>query len=196
MEATLDPQAIDTRLAEVMQEIAKLKEEATKLQKQKPRMPVEQDYEFARPDGSKVRLAELFGDKPDLLVIHNMGQSCPYCTLWADGFESIQKHLKSRAGFALASADDAATLKEFSAARGWTYPVVAAANTSFFKDMGFEQNGEPWPGVSAFRKDADGKIYRVGRADFGPGDDFCPTWPLLDLLQDGPNGWEPYAEGY
>src|SRR5215468_7138428 len=43
------------------------------------------DYTFRRAGGVSVRLSELFGDKADLFVIHNMGQSCPYCTLWADG---------------------------------------------------------------------------------------------------------------
>jgi predicted dithiol-disulfide oxidoreductase (DUF899 family) len=42
------------------------------------------DYVFRNSAGS-VRLSELFGEKPDLIVIHNMGTSCPNCTLWADG---------------------------------------------------------------------------------------------------------------
>jgi hypothetical protein len=37
-----------------------------------------------------------------------------------------------------------------------------------------------------------GTITRVARSrQLGPGDPFCPVWPLLDLLKDGPNGWEP-----
>src|SRR6266508_2496160 len=44
------------------------------------------DYTFRRAGGGSVRLSELFGDKADLFVIHHMGQSCPYCTLLADGF--------------------------------------------------------------------------------------------------------------
>src|SRR5262245_21731635 len=39
------------------------------------------DYTFRRASGGSVRLSELFGEKVDLFVIHNMGQSCPYCTL-------------------------------------------------------------------------------------------------------------------
>ena len=34
------------------------------------------DYVFATPGGS-VRLSDLFGKKPDLFVIHNIGKSCP-----------------------------------------------------------------------------------------------------------------------
>jgi predicted dithiol-disulfide oxidoreductase (DUF899 family) len=43
------------------------------------------DYTFRRAGGGSVRLSELFGDKADLFVIHNMGQSCPYCTLGRTG---------------------------------------------------------------------------------------------------------------
>jgi hypothetical protein len=31
----------------------------------------------------------------------------------------------------------------------------------------------------------------VATAPFGPGDAFCPTWHVLDLLADGAAGWEP-----
>ena len=47
-----------------------------------------QDYEFTNTEG-KVRLSELFGQHEDLILIHNMGVSCSYCTLWADGYNGI-----------------------------------------------------------------------------------------------------------
>jgi predicted dithiol-disulfide oxidoreductase (DUF899 family) len=34
-----------------------------------------------------VRLSELFAGKADLILIHNMGTTCPNCTLWADASE-------------------------------------------------------------------------------------------------------------
>ncbi len=43
--------------------------------------------------------------------------------------------------------------------------------------------------VSVFYKEDD-KIIRVGRDDFGPGDNYCPTFPLFDLLKDGTNNWQ------
>jgi hypothetical protein len=59
--------------------------------------------------------------------------------------------------------------------------------------MGFWSDGGkfkgPHPGVSTFRLAKGGKIQRVSRAGFGPGDDFCPVWSLFDLLQDGSAGW-------
>src|SRR5262249_45707772 len=63
------------------------------------------DYTFQSAGGGSVRLSELFGDKADLFVIHNMGQSCPYCTLWADGFNGAYAHLSNRAALVLSSPD-------------------------------------------------------------------------------------------
>ena len=42
-----------------------------------------------------------------------------------------------------------------------------------------------------FRKEADGKIYRASRAEFGPGDNFCAVWHFFDLLPEGIDGWQP-----
>ena len=63
-----------------------------------------EDYAFQTPAGT-VRLSQLFGDREHLIVIHNMGSSCPACTLWADGFNGIHHHLTSRAAFVVSSPD-------------------------------------------------------------------------------------------
>lgn len=150
------------------------------------------DYELKTTDGASVKLSELFGDKSDLIVVHNMGRKCPYCTLWADGFIGFAKHLNNRAAFALCSADDPATAKEFAASRGWPYRVVSGHGSPFAHEMGFEPKpGEVWPGVSTFHRAADGTISRIATANFGPGDSFCSIWHIFDMLKDGPASWEP-----
>ncbi len=50
---------------------------------------------FSREDLLACGHGEMFGDKKQLLLIHNMGQGCRYCTLWADGFNGFLKHLES-----------------------------------------------------------------------------------------------------
>ena len=131
-------------------------------------------------------------EKEDLILIHNMGKKCAYCTLWADGFNGVRQHLQDRAGFVVISPDEPATIKEFAASRGWRFNILSSRGSSFTKDMGFEnEKGEPMPGVSAFQKNGQGKVLRVSRAGFGPGDDYCAVWHLFDLLADGSNGWRP-----
>ena len=57
--------------------------------------------------------------------------------------------------------------------------------------MGFELDGKPQPGVSAFHLEADGTVVRTGKACFGPGDEFCSAWHLFDLLPGGAESWQP-----
>lgn len=156
-----------------------------------PPQPVA-DALLSRDDGSPVRLSALFGEKPDLILIHNMGRACPYCTLWADGFIGLWPHLASRAGFALCSPDEPMVLRDFARSRKWPFPCVSAAGTTFIHDMGFEPApGKPMPGVSTFRRRRDGIIERIASTLFGPMDDFCAVWPMFQMLADGPNGWSP-----
>ena len=156
-----------------------------------PRQEVK-DYELTNTDGSKVRLSELFGDKDELMVVHNMGKGCVYCTLWADGFNGVHQHLSDRAAFVLSSPDDHETQRAFAESRGWKFRTVSIKDTTFAKDLGFEPKPKSYqPGFSTFIKDADGKMYRTAKDMFGPGDHYCATWHLLDLLPNGQNGWEP-----
>ena len=85
--------------------------------------PVEiEDYTLTSASGEKVKLSQMFGDKSDLLVVHNMGSFCSYCTLWADGFNGITAYLQDRAGFVLVSSDGPDKLRGFSEKRGWKFP--------------------------------------------------------------------------
>ena len=155
------------------------------------------DFTLTNPGGSAVKLSDLFGDSPDLLVAHNMGRGCNYCTLWADGFVGYTKHLAARCPFVLCSNDPPAVLSAFMAERGWDFRCVSGigpdgTNSGFANAMGFmSPAGKPWPGISGFHKDKAGQIARTGSAPFGPGDDFCPVWPMFELLKDGAGGFEP-----
>jgi len=72
---------------------------------------VSEDYEFTSLDGGKVKLSEMFGDKKNLFVIHNMGKGCSYCTMWADEVNGIYKYLESRgkSAFVFMAGDDVET---------------------------------------------------------------------------------------
>ena len=147
------------KLATYRNKIAGLREKMRTLQAAVEPEPVE-DYDFATAEGT-VRLSRLFGRKDDLIVIHNMGASCPYCTLWADGFNGLYDHLANRAAFAMSSPDAPALQKKFAAGRGWRFPMVSHKDTSFAADMGYRTEDGGWmPGVSVFKREG-GRILRV-----------------------------------
>ncbi len=148
------------------------------------------DYVFQTPDGPRA-LSSFFGDKDDLIVIHNMGASCSYCTLWADGFNGVYDHLANRAGFVVTSPDSPGAQRRFAESRGWRFPMASTEGGDFAKDMGyFQPEHGPMPGVSAFQR-KDGKNYRVSDTPFGPGDDFAGIWHLFELFPEGADGWHP-----
>ena len=105
------------QLARYRRQIADLRKEMRAAQAAVEPEEVE-DYVFQTADGGSARLSELFGDKDTLLVIHNMGAGCPYCTLWADGFNAVYDHLRSRAAFVLSSPDAPGQQQKFAAGRG------------------------------------------------------------------------------
>ena len=151
-----------------------------------------EDYELEEWNGPTV-LSELFQEKQDLLVIHNMGAGCRFCTLWADGLNGLYDHLSNRAAVALVTPDEIDSAMQFAEGRHWRFHIVSDPNRTFSERMGYWNPVEKsaYPGVSAFRKLEDGTIIRTGTASFGEHDDFCAIWHLFGLLKDGVNGWEP-----
>jgi len=147
-----------------------------------------QDYTLATTSGA-TRLSQLFGGKPDLFVIHNMGRSCVHCTLWADGFNGLYPHIADRAAFVVTSPDPPDVQQVFAASRGWRFPMASHRGGTFAEDMGYRSKDGGWlPGVSVFRRD-DARIVRVADTSFRPGDDFCSLWHLFDLLPGGVGNW-------
>ena len=178
--------ALEEEIAARRQRLLELKKNPEQLAK---------PYSFTDWEGNTITLDELFGERDELILIHNMGKRCVYCTLWADGFNGVWQHLNDRAAFVVVSPDPYEVQKDFAASRGWEFMMVSDEDQEFTTDMGFAYDREGMhyvlPGVSTFRKDADGSITRVAKDEFGPGDDYCATWYLFDLLDRGVNGWEP-----
>ncbi len=148
------------------------------------------DYQFKTLEGT-VRLAELFGEHTDLMVVHNMGKSCPACTLWADGYNGVHHHVITRTAFAVSSPDAPEVQRQFAESRGWKFRMVSHMGTTFAADMGYRSEKGAWrPGVSVFKLEG-GRILRVSDALWSPGDDFCTVWHFFDLLPGGAAGWSP-----
>ncbi len=169
-------------------EIARLRSEIRELAQTEAPKEVA-DYTFSSLAGD-VQLADLFGTKTDLIVIHNMGTGCPYCTLWADGLNGMVSHLEDRAAFVVTSPDTPEAQTKFAESRGWKFKMVSHDGTRFAEDMGFKDERGFQPGISVFQK-RDGKVVRVSDRPLGPGDDFCTIWHIFDLIPEGANGWGP-----
>jgi predicted dithiol-disulfide oxidoreductase (DUF899 family) len=162
-----------------------------KLRRKAPPEPIE-DAELLAEGGRSVHLSELFGGKNDLILIHNMGKDCNYCTLWADGFNGQARHLEDRAAFVVVSPDDPATQAKFAASRGWTFKMVTDPGGRFSATLGYgEGDGGIYPGVSTFRRGKGGAIEHVASTPFGPGDIYNPAFNLFDLLAGGVGDWTP-----
>ncbi|HVY89721.1 MAG TPA: DUF899 family protein [Hyphomonadaceae bacterium] len=177
----------NTRIMSLRSRLAEVREELQQALAEETQGEVK-DYEFGTPKGP-VKLSQLFGGKRDLFVIHNMGVTCPNCTMWADGFNGLYPHVADRAAFVVASPDAPEKQAAFAKERGWRFPMVSDSSRAFFKDMGFlSAKGAAQPGVSAFQKEGS-KVIRVSAAGFDEDDDFCPTWRLFDMLPEGADGW-------
>lgn len=161
--------------------------------RERPNESVE-DYQLTRSSGEPVRLSDLFDDRGELVLVHNMGTSCPYCTMWADGFNGLVDHLEDRAAFVVCSPDPPAEQSRFIAERGWEFDMVSAHGTEFVADLGYREAGAYRPGVSTFHKGEDGTIELIAQRRFGPFDDYCSAWNLFGLLEGGVGGWTPRFE--
>lgn len=173
---------VQDKLRKIQEDIASSRKKMIKLLGKLADMDV-QDYVLKDTSGNDVKLSEMFGDKKELILIHNMGKSCPYCTLWADGLSGVSYFIEKKAAFVLTSPDAPEVQKEFAESRGWKMKTYSTAGSTFTKDMGYEmENKDYWPGVSVFQKDADGKIKRVAKDYFGPGDFYASPFHLFDLI--------------
>ncbi len=178
---------VNAEISSLTRELESLKKRIAELRRQTTE-PVK-NYVLDSMEGPK-SLSDFFGDKDELVVVHNMGQACNYCSLWADGLTGFTKHIQTRAGFVLVSADPIERLSLTADRRGWNFPIASNGESGFAVDMGFEGADGPGPGISAFTR-RDGQIYRHGWSELGPGDEFCSIWGIWDLFPTGDAGWEP-----
>ncbi|OWY20906.1 DUF899 domain-containing protein [Sphingobacteriales bacterium UPWRP_1] len=189
----MEREAIFERIEQLHGEMQAKRQEINNLRRQMPPEPV-LNYILLKQTGEPVALESLFDHRNELLVIHNMGKKCVYCTLWADVINGMRIPLANRAPFVVVSPDEPQVQREFAESRGWQFTMLSAAKSPFTKDLGFATENEKGiyylPGVSAFTKQ-DGQIYRTSYDFFGPGDDYCSVWHFFELLPNGVNKWQP-----
>ncbi len=147
------------------------------------------DYTFDTLEG-QVSLKQLFAGKDKLLAIHNMGQACRFCTLWADGINAFLPHLESTMSVVMLSKDSPVVQRQLANARQWRFRMASHGGEAYITEQSVAEGQGNTPGVVCYEL-RDDKIYRSNDGQFGPGDMFCSMWNLLALAGMGEEEWHP-----
>ncbi len=147
------------------------------------------NYSFATLAG-ETTLLDLFGDRDTLLVIHNMGQGCRYCTLWADGFNGFLPHLEAAMSVVLVSKDAPDLQRRFALSRGWRFRLASHGGGSYITEQTAQAGTSNMPGAVVYTRQGD-VIRRKNACVFGPGDLYCSAWNLLALAGLSEAEWTP-----
>ena len=175
-------------IAELEMQIVKLIGELNELRKTNRGAEVP-NYRFRNLEG-EISLLNLFGTRNQLLLIHNMGQACRYCTLWADGFNGMLAHLESAISVVLVSKDSPETQRLFANSRGWKFRLASHGGEEYIREQSVMVDSDNYPGAVVYERDGD-VIYRKNECVFGPGDIYCSMWSLLGLAGLGADDWTP-----
>jgi predicted dithiol-disulfide oxidoreductase (DUF899 family) len=196
-------------------EFTRLRDELSRQRRELPWERVEKanDYVFDGPQG-KVSLAELFGERSQLVVYHfmlgpEMKEGCPSCSFLADHFNPSVVHLAARdVALVAISRAPLAQIERFRQRMGWTFPWLSSHATDFNYDyqvslspkekttgksyynyregaLQQEVNQEERPGLSVFYRDESGKIFHT-YSTYSRGLDILLTaYNILDLAPKG-----------
>jgi predicted dithiol-disulfide oxidoreductase (DUF899 family) len=175
-------------IEKVENEIRELTSKLEALRKQTPPLKVK-NYALQILEG-ETTLKDLFAGKDTLLAIHNMGQGCRYCTMWADGINAFLPHLEDQLSVVLLSKDSPKTQRIFANSRGWRLRMASHQGGSYIKEQTLAPGESNMPGAVVYRL-IDGEVYRLNASVFGPGDQFCSFWHFLSLAGKGEETFTP-----
>ena len=188
MAKAIEGDMANTEIAELEQQIFELTAELNELRKLNAGDEV-RNYAFATING-ETDLLSMFGDKERMLLIHNMGQGCRYCTLWADGFNGFLQHLESAMSVVLVSKDPPELQRQFANSRDWRFRLASHGGGDYIREQTVMDGAENMPGAVVYERDGD-KITRKNACVFGPGDLYCSAWSLMGLAGLGDGDWTP-----
>ncbi len=177
-----------TELMKMENELLQLTQKVATLRKESKPTPV-RNYTFQDMDG-EVTLLDLFGDKEILFLIHNMGQGCRYCTLWADGLNGFVQHLENEFALVMASKDSPQSQRQFSNSRGWRFKMVSHSGGDYIVEQTVMAGEINMPGIVCYLRKGD-QIFRKNSSVFGPHDEFCSQWNILSLAGVSEDEWTP-----
>ncbi|KAK1753907.1 hypothetical protein QBC47DRAFT_414831 [Echria macrotheca] len=171
-----------------------------------PMVKIDKSYQFHGPEGSTLSLADLFGDKDQLIVYHFMfapenERGCNGCAFVGEHIPDL-RHLRSRntsmVVVSRAPFDKIAAWKE---KLGWTFPWYSSYGSDFNYDFGgtVKGGGGEMANLSVFYK-RDGEVYQTYSIFPRGVEMLLGTYQLLDLTplgrQDGPLGPAEFKLNY
>jgi predicted dithiol-disulfide oxidoreductase (DUF899 family) len=178
----------NTEISNLEQQIFELTAKLNELRKASTGDEV-RNYSFATLNG-ETTLLDMFADKDKLLVIHNMGQGCRYCTLWADGFNGFLPHLESVMSVVLVSRDPPEVQRKFANSRDWRFCMASHGGGDYIQEQTVMDGSDNMPGAVLYERVGEA-IYRKNSGVFGPGDIYCSMWGLLGLAGLSDADWTP-----
>jgi predicted dithiol-disulfide oxidoreductase (DUF899 family) len=180
-----------------------------------PWVKVEKEYVFETPVGKKT-LAELFGDRSQLVVYHFMlgpgwAAGCPGCSFLSDHLDGALPHLEHHDVTLIAVSR--APLPEIDAYKrrmGWKFPWASSSGSDFNYDYSVSfakedlasgkilynfaempvpagSNATEQPGLSAFYKDENGDIFHTYSSYARGLEEVIGTLMILDRAPKGRN---------
>lgn len=135
-------------------------------------------------------LLTLFGDKDTLLVIHNMGHGCRWCTSWADGLNAALPHLENSFAVVLVSKNDPLSQRKFALERGWNFRMASHGGGDYAVEQTVTPGEPDMPGIACYER-KDGQVFRKNASEFGPGDFFNPLFHVATLAGVGLEEFTP-----
>jgi predicted dithiol-disulfide oxidoreductase (DUF899 family) len=178
-----------------------------------PWVRVEKPYAFDTPVGRKT-LGELFDGRSQLMIYHFMlapgqGAGCPGCSFLADHIDGALVHLNNHDVTMIAvSRAPLPEIEAYRARMGWRFPWVSSGASDFNRDyhVSFTEeelaqgsvfynftktdaeraNGE-LPGLSAFYRDEDGRVFHTYSSYARGPEELIGTYMILDRAPKGRN---------
>jgi predicted dithiol-disulfide oxidoreductase (DUF899 family) len=127
-------------LLEAEKELPRRSDELARKRQQLPWVRIEKEYRFETDEGS-ASLADLFGERSQLLVYHFMfgpeyTAGCPACSAIADGFNGSVVHLENHDVAMMAvSRAPIADLQAYKRRMGWSFPWASSLGADFNFDF-------------------------------------------------------------
>ena len=165
---------------------------------------IPEDYVFTEgKDARPVRLSELFGDKPTLLLYNYMygpavARPCPSCTAMLDALDGEAPHITHRVALAVVARSPIARIRDVATERGWrNLRLISSSGNRFNIDYkGETAEGDQRPILHVFVRDTDGAIRHSWASELAfaptePGqnprhiDAIWPVWAAFDLTPEG-----------